>query len=267
MEKLTLEEIQKIELELLIELNKICKKNNLHYTLAGGTLLGAIRHQGFIPWDDDIDVCMPREDYEKFTIFMKKNYKNSYIQCLFLEDTSFPFIKMIDTRIKIKGDIWDQARKMKYIWIDILPVDGLPSKKKKVKEIYKKAYGYRNQQIYAIGVHKGIAKSEITRKIKKLLRPYYKKFDHYYWGRKLNKLGKQYKVKDCKYVGIVTWGLYGVGERMPKSGYLNTVEVNFEGYKFPAPKCWDFYLKGIYGDYMELPPMEKRMKHNIQAYK
>ena len=66
-----------------------------------------------------------------------------------------------------------------------------------------------------IGVHKGIAKSEITRKIKKLLRPYYKKFDHYYWGRKLNKLGKQYKVKDCKYVGIVTWGLYGVSCLIP----------------------------------------------------
>ena len=76
----------------------------------------------------------------------------------------------------------------------------------------------------------------------------------------------QYKYDTSKYVGIVTWGLYGVGERMLKSEFEKQIKVEFEGHEFPAFSCWDSYLRGLYKDYMQLPPLEKRQTHNIDAY-
>lgn len=83
---------------------------------------------------------------------------------------------------------------------------------------------------------------------------------------KLITMGKLYPYESSDYVGIVTWGLYGAGERMLKSEFERETEVEFEGYKFPAFSCWDSYLHGLYGDYMKLPPIEKRLTHDMEAY-
>ena len=84
--------------------------------------------------------------------------------------------------------------------------------------------------------------------------------------RKLVSIGKTYPYETSNYVGIVTWGLYGAGERMLKSEFEKATEVEFEGQKFPAFSCWDSYLRGLYGDYMQLPPIEKRQTHDMEAY-
>ena len=84
--------------------------------------------------------------------------------------------------------------------------------------------------------------------------------------KKLNDIGQRFPYEDSTYVGVVTWGLYGAGERMLKSEFEKAVEVEFEGHKFPAFSCWDSYLRGLYGDYMQLPPVEKRKTHDMEAY-
>ncbi len=153
--RLTLDEIKSIELDILVEFDAFCKKNNLKYFLSSGTLLGAVRHNGFIPWDDDIDVCMPRKDYEKFYELtrynpVKKNLITStYRKCL--NKNCIAFIKLIniDTRVspgpKVIGGIDG-------LWIDIVPVDYCKKDDavflKKYKNAFKKYNFLRTRIIY-----------------------------------------------------------------------------------------------------------------------
>ena len=135
MHKLTnkeLKKLQKIELELLIEFDRICNKHNLKYVLVGGTLIGAIRHKGFIPWDDDIDISMPRNDYNKFIEIQKKelNHNKYYFQSMETnKNFGLPFGKL-----RRKDSIYCEstcpiARNEQGIWIDIFPIDKISDNK------------------------------------------------------------------------------------------------------------------------------------------
>ncbi len=262
--EVTLKEIKKLELNILLELDKFCKKENLRYYLAGGTLLGAIRHKGFIPWDDDIDVCMPRNDYELFVRNFRSNNEHLKIKSNLLESLAVPFSKLVDMSTIItakysKGDV------DKHLWIDILPVDGLPDDLIEVNRIYKRCDFYRI--ILGLCDSKlGKGTTNIRRCMKFLLKPIAKLYGKKRCISKIEKIAMQQSYEFSRYVGIVTWGLYGSGERMPKSEFEKRTEVEFEGYKFPAFACWDSYLKGLYGDYMQLPPENKRATHNMKVY-
>ena len=123
MQKLNLEEIQKIELDILIYLDKICKENNIKYYLSSGTLLGAIKYKGFIPWDDDIDVVLFRSDYLKLIDVLGKNDEKYKILSIYnTEDYYYPFAKLVDTRTVLI----ENSKKIKDmgVYIDIFPIDG-----------------------------------------------------------------------------------------------------------------------------------------------
>ena len=134
MKKLNLYDIKTLELDLLINFDKFCKENNLIYFIAYGTLLGAIRHGGFIPWDDDIDIQMPRTDYEKF-LTLRDKYESSFygnvIKTLGDKGYPFPF-----TKIENKNTLVIEHKmttKIKTgVWVDIFPMDGLPKYFKKI---------------------------------------------------------------------------------------------------------------------------------------
>ena len=140
--KLSKREIQERELEILLCVQKICDAHGLKFYLCGGTLLGAVRHHGFIPWDDDIDICMPRPDYEKLlTAFAKENKNKNFVaKSLFLGNSPLPFSRIWDLATEVDSQ-YDNHRKC--LWIDILPVDGLPADLKEVKKIYDKISKYR----------------------------------------------------------------------------------------------------------------------------
>lgn len=263
MQTLTLREIQLSELNILTEFDKFCRKNNLHYSLVGGTLLGAVRHKGFIPWDDDIDVAMSRPDYERFIkLFSEK--REEFPDCFELtsdrgKDAINPFLKLVDKNITTQSDTGERCN---FLWIDIFPIDGYPSTVELTQKMQKKvrwlrrifSYNYKN-----------------FKKLKGGFRKLFYIYAKIYGGKrafnKLQALSHKYPYSESQFVGEVAWGFYGIGERLIKSEFEKTVELEFEGHSFQAMSCWEKYLSGIYGDYMQLPPEDKRQSHSFTAYK
>lgn len=268
MKKLTLDEIKTIELSLLIEFDSLCKKNNLYYTLCGGTLLGAVRHKGFIPWDDDIDVLMPRPDYDRLlnNINIDQSGLPSYMKIVSWKDgtSNYPFIRLIDKRTKVDVEHFNTDLNGSHIWLDIFPIDGNPSAKKELYKIYRKMKFLR--RILYIKLSEGKkGKTFFKSLLKPILIKCLKIVSFKSLCRRMNNLAKSYDFADSEYIGGTLWG-YGPQERIKKSGYMQGVLLEFEGERFNAPSNYKEYLTGLYQDYMVLPPEEQRTVHGIRAY-
>ena len=259
--KLTRREIQLRELDILSQVGAFCKEQGLTYYLAGGTLLGAVRHRGFIPWDDDIDICMPRPDYEKFVRTFSAG-GTLQVMSSSLGNWTPPFAKVMDmsTEVRATFDVNE-----KHLWIDIFPIDGLPADVHEVERIYKKCDFYR--RLFGIGgARLGEGKTTFRKYMKYILKPLARAYGIERLARNIEAIARRHPYESSEYVGAVTWGLYGVGERMKKAEYEKSVLVEFEGHRFPAMSCWDSYLTGIYGDYMTPPPPEKQKTHDMVVY-
>ena len=264
-------EIQKIAFEILKYVDKFCRKNNIKYSICGGTLLGAIRHKGFIPWDDDIDIMMPRNEYERFLKLMDNEYKegNKY-KCLHygkdFPDYYYTFAKVVDLDTHLEESTLINNKDLG-IFIDVFPVDGIPSKNP--AKIAKKAHHY-NRMI----VHSNMTKVDKTGistgkyLIKKLLiTPYAKLLGRDYWLKKHEKYVKSFPLDKFEYGNLYS-GSIGIKEMFPKKFFDEIIEVDFEGYKLLAIKEYTKYLEHTYGDYMTPPPPEKRVApHNTKIYK
>ncbi len=268
MKKLSHKEIQEAELNILKEFDKFCKKNDLYYTLSGGTLLGAIRHKGFIPWDDDIDVMMPRPDFER--LLSGKDLDTSelpeYMHFASWKDKSlpFPFIKLLDSRTKVDVDFYNEKLNVNEIWIDVFPIDANPDDEKELKKIYRKSL--RLRKILNIKLAKsGEGKNLIKRLLKPILILLFKVINIYSLCDKIDRLSKKYDFDKCSKVGGIVWG-YGPQERIDKEKFLTKEDVQFEDATFSAPSNYHEYLTGLYKDYMQLPPEDKRVVHGLDAY-
>ena len=175
MKKLGLKEIQQRELEIFKKFVEICEQYGIRYYLAGGTLLGAARHKGFIPWDDDIDVNMPREDYETLLshadeIGASGDYK---LVAGELGNLNYPFAKIYDLHTNIRK-LYDDDDTERNLWIDIFPMDGLPDDEKKVEDIFHRTLTARKMlrlKMARSGEGKTALKKALKPLIKMLLRP------------------------------------------------------------------------------------------------
>lgn len=251
---------------MLLALQRICDAHQLKLYLCGGTLLGAIRHKGFIPWDDDIDVCLPRRDYDRLLEYANELPDNYKLLCYENKTLYRPFIKIVDTTTRIVNSeefVIDQNAPS--VWIDVLPVDALPSDAAEVKKIYKKTLNLR-RTLYRSRSIPGKGRTKL-RALAKILPVYYAKkrgADH--WINRINELAKKTDWETADYVGIITIGIYGAKERMPKKGFEDGCDVTFEGHTFRTMSCWHDYLSNLYGNYMELPPESERHTHSISAY-
>lgn len=261
MRKLTTDEIKKYELNILLDIQSFCVKNSIKFYLCGGTLLGAIRHHGFIPWDDDIDICMPRPEYIKF--LQTYQSANGYIaKSNFLKNWDAPCAKVVDPSTLVDSQISENETGL---WVDIFPVDGLPSDIDEVSAIYKKCNFYR--KLYWNGhAISGTGRTRFHRYIKYLLKPLLNLYGLQRISNQIEAIAQKHPYENADYVGIVTWGLYGIGERMKKQEFECETKGVFEGHEFPIFSCWDSYLHGLYNDYMKLPPKEKRKTHSMNAY-
>lgn len=260
---LSLEEIKERELKILLEFSHFCEMHHLCYYLCGGTLLGAIRHKGFIPWDDDIDVCMPREDYETL-IHNFPNTGRYQVRSNELENLDRPFGKIVDTVTQIQNP-FSSSNAFDHVWIDIFPVDGLPEDISVVKKIYKRCSFFRTM-LRLTDCRLGEGKTIYKKYSKYILKPIACLYGKKRCIRQIENIARKNPYNKCTYVGIVTNGLYGVGERMKKEEFEKAILVQFENQKFPTFSCWDSYLKGIYGNYMKVPPKDKQKTHNMNVY-
>lgn len=265
MKELFSKEVKKIELNILINFDEFCRKNKLRYYLSGGTLLGAIRHKGFIPWDDDIDVCMPRPDFEKLIELFPDKYKDIYVlKSVKKNNFQYPFIKIVNCKTKINCKYVDNKFENN-LWMDIFPVDGLPKDKSKLDKIYNEVKFYRKLLILNFAKY-----NQGKNLLKKILKPFLifvaRLIGVSFCLKKIEEIASRYDYAKSDYVGAITWGLYGVGERMKKSEFEKVVYVDFEGYRFPTFSCWDSYLKGLYKDYMIIPAPKDRKTHDMKVY-
>lgn len=254
MEDTVLNELKSIELEIFDEFVRICKKYDLSYFLMGGTLLGAVRHKGFIPWDDDIDVGMPRSDYEKFILVAQDELKEE----LFLQNYhSEPNCGLVFSKIR-KGNTTMSEKYSAHIkmhqgiWIDIFPYDYLGDKKKIskisfIKNLYIIKCGYK----FPEGKSKLLFLPYLLMKIFVFFVPislFIKQLEN-----------NMHKKDNGVYSQVYPYGgAYGEKDIMPTNVINNTEQIEFEGRIVSGLKDYDYFLSRLYGDYMKLPPENQR---------
>lgn len=259
---ISLKQHQEIMLNLLKEFDQYCLEHELKYYLTGGTLLGAVRHKGFIPWDDDVDIVMPRPDYEKL---IRESFISKDAQVISLENPQghyhpFAYCNVVDTgTIMIEKNIKRSTNKG--IFIDIFPLDGVPdnpTKRKKHLSKLVKLQSLLSNSINVVQPHQGIKGVA-----KKILGIIMKPFDEMKLAEKVSSLARKYSYNECGSVAHLVL-LLNKPKRFitPKEEYEDYVLLDFENIKLRCPKAYDSILKRSYGDYMQLPPESERQGHH-----
>lgn len=266
MKKIELTELKKILLDVMDDIHDFCERHGLTYYLSGGTLLGAIRHNGFIPWDDDIDIHMPRPDYDKFMQLYPKEGKNVLYEHCINENYKYPFAKLCKKNTKLIERDADSGVDMG-IYVDIFPLDALGNSEAEAKKLMKKLLPYVNLNLsllvnqwrdhvsfvknFAIWNLHNVAlmmggHKKLLKKIDKIIRTY--DYDtSAYVGEFIDEV--QYKrITDKKLLGV---------------RYLH----DFEDRQYYIPAGYDKILTDFYGDYMTPPPPEKQvLTHGFEAF-
>lgn len=239
MERLGKEDLRKIQLNILKKVTSFCKNQKINYSLYGGTLLGAVRHKGYIPWDDDIDISMPRPDYTKFIKeFHLIGDPNLKIHDLSIyKNYPYSFIKVSDERT-----LFVEKSNINYtlgVNIDIFPIDGLPSSEKESIKIMKRSTFYRNlTELKQIKIRK-------NRKLHKNIFLCFSRLILFivpirYLLTQIIKLTKKNDYEFSDFIGNIVWG-YGDRERCLKNIYRDYLSLEFEGNKFQAMIGYDEY--------------------------
>lgn len=267
MKKLTAKEIKKVELEILLEFADFCDENNLTYALAYGTLLGAVRHQGFIPWDDDIDVVMPRNDYSRLISLAASGLFPNSLKVESTETSGYlpAFAKVVNPNIEVSsGRNVDNAKEN--LWIDIFPLDGIPNSSFKQKVLYLKSKILGTLSVVTT-LNWHYKSTFIMQAAVFLFGPIGRHIPLERWAsKKLQDLCIRIPYNEASLIGVIAWGS-GTNEILPRSTYENLTELSFEGHSFKAPKDYHLVLKKQYGkEYMKLPPESQRVSHELDAY-
>lgn len=262
---LNLEELHQEELRLLLWFDAFCKENKLRYSLQAGTLIGAVRHKGFIPWDDDVDVSMPRPDYDRFLRLSSHFSDGHFVVHAENSDSAAPFAKLCTDAIRAQEPELRGVME-EYLWIDIFVMDGVPEDDEGVEAIQRRCNAVMRRCDWASLNHAG--ESKAWKKVIKQICGTFYKFNKpkEKMLRFINELACNPGYENATRVSSLLGGAKH-GWSLPKDGYESMVDLEFEGHMFPAMGCWDEYLTKCYGDYMQLPPENKRQTHCLKAWR
>ena len=267
-----MQQTQAISLEILHTVAGICEAQNLRYALIYGTLIGAVRHHGFIPWDDDVDIMMPRPDYDKLLEYLDRHIQDYPNLKVFNPEVCADYPYMI-TRISDDRYVIEMENEKPYgmgVFIDIYPYDGLGTNKEDAVRFGMK--GDRLSSLCYQATRDHFAMETTTSTLRKLLKfPFYlfaKLCGKQMFQKRLAKLARVYDYENSKYIGCVIWLSWGEKDIFPKEWFDETIMMPFDKYEFRVPKHYDQVLRHEYGDYMQLPPEEERIGHHFyKAYK
>lgn len=258
--------LHQVDLDIVKNVVSLCDKYNLKYYMLGGTMLGAIRHKGFIPWDDDIDLGMPRDDYERFLKIAPKELPSVLKVVNYRNTPSYQYYitRVLDTETKVVEERIGNDNKYTNASIDVFPIDGTPN-----NGVLRKIYFFR--VLYHRALMSLCYKDSIDRKrsrgtaekmllwmleripVEKMTTPYKQK-------EKIDKLLRKQKVEGSKYIGNIM-GAYRTREIVPVEFYGKGKLYQFEDMELCGMELYDEYLKYTYGNYMQLPPEDKRKTH------
>lgn len=262
----TLPMLHEALLYLTDEVDRICRKNDITYSLTGGSMLGAVRHKGFIPWDDDMDIAMLRPEYERFLAVCKSDLRDDFeIQTIETDPEYFyGYGKILLKGTSLVQQGHERTKCKKAIFVDIFPLDTVPAnpalrKKQGAKnyvlnKLLERKAGCSLHQGQSIGKRAAYCALEIVSRM----------VPFEFMRKRLIENMTSCKDSDSLYV-CNFGGYYGYEKETTLKKYFEQIEYTaFEDRQYPVSRFYDEYLTSIYGDYMKLPPVEKRRAHNFQ---
>lgn len=264
--ELSIKEIKELQIEILDYIDKLCRDNTIHYSLAYGTLIGAVRHQGYIPWDDDLDIMMLREDYERFLKVFRESIHPDYISVNY-ENAWFSWTKICNSRTRIEEDI-DYHIKDYGVWVDIFPYDEIPKASSKESKRFRKRLDLmkRMAQYRVLGYKHMRLRGPVSAAAFALAHTAMLPLPVSFWGTMWNRYVKKYAGQNTGYCAFPS--IYPHENCViNKEVFDEYTELPFEGKKYMSVRDYDNYLTTIYGDYMQLPPPDQRIsRHSYRAY-
>ena len=258
----TLKKLQQKELESLVYFDKFCKEYELKYFLLGGCVIGAIRHNGFIPWDDDIDVMMPRRDYERMLRLWKTYESNERFLMLKTDGDTFTgncFATLVDTSATMVKENQKNIDVPHGIVTDVFPLDGCPDGK------FKRYLQYYHAMMYSLYMTEVVPTNhgKLIRFVGSVL---WKQVPS---RKRRTKIWKKHERKMTRYsfnthekCTELCAGPHYMLNEYPQRAFADVIYHDFEGMQFPIPQGYDTYLKMAFGNYMELPPEDKQVPHH-----
>lgn len=259
MRDISLKEMQRIELDLLMELDEVCKKHGLRYYIDGGTLLGAMCYEGFIPWDDDIDLKMPRPDYERLKGLTHEFPPHIKVRFPAKDDCEYTFLKLIDTRTVLIEKNGNRTKRSG-VYMDVLPMDGHPSDERECARHLKKLGRLNTLFHSSFGRFEGMRSSKSTAaRIKGAVYA----LIYTPWGvfKRLERTAAKYSYDGSARVGLLVEG-DPVRERFEKDWLEPPIELEFEGHMLPAPSGYRRHMELFYGPHVTKP----ECYHNLPRY-